>query len=201
MKDLGAVPPILLMVAAVLLGLYVAISIAGRLHPSLRFLWRDPDEIHSRWHLVRYTLTPAVVWIAVVSALVATWRPGDDLTGGWSTTDLVAGPGWLLLGLTLGTGGAVAAVFLDRSDARKLSSWIPLLLVLAGIAALALGVRTTLDAIRKYPPPEEHASHRADEGQPVGMRTVDLGDAKPHRPSPHLLRPKRPSLGIPFPEP
>ena len=133
-------PPIVQIAGVVLLSGYVLVSIAGRLSPRFRWLWRDPRKRHRLGHIIEYTLIPAAVLAAATAVIVYNWDYRVPLRGGWSITDLVLGPGAAFLGGLL----IVAATYLgrdaDERDPTAFRSWLPVILVIAGIALMAVGI-------------------------------------------------------------
>jgi hypothetical protein len=141
-QELSRFPPILQLVGLGLLASYVALSVAGRLSRRLQWLWDDPDEAATLDHFVKYTLIPALLLVAVAAAIFVSWDPGAPLGGGWTLREFAVGPGSLALGAALIALAQGAGRRIDTYDASSARSWIPLVLMLAGIGSLAFGAVT-----------------------------------------------------------
>jgi hypothetical protein len=138
--EIARFPPIVQLVVVGLLSLYVAVSIVGRLSPRFRWMWRDPRKRHRLGHIVEYTLIPAAILAASCAAVVYNWDYRVPLDGGWASTDLVLGPGAALLGGLLIVAAGILGRDADEMDPKALRSWLPFLLIVSGIALLAVGV-------------------------------------------------------------
>lgn len=171
-------PPILQLVALALLGGFVAVSVLGRLSARFRWLWRDVDEVHTREHLIEYTLVPALLFAGAVAAVVLEWDPGVPLGGGWSLRELTVGPTAAALGMIVLVLATAAGRHVDTSDASRARAWVPLALFVVGIALLAVGVLTLGRTVKRY-----HRSPRV--GQALGQhapgtaaRPLCVGDGR-----------------------
>ncbi|MBW3670292.1 MAG: hypothetical protein KY432_01325 [Acidobacteria bacterium] len=142
MEQISSFPPVLQLLALTVLGLYVVVSVLGRLVPAMHFVWRDPHLIRDRAHVATYTLMPLLVFAGLAIAVSAHWDPSIPWHGGWPIEDLVTGPGLLITSLTLIVLSQVLGKMIDISDARRLTSWIPLLLMVSAIAMMVVGVLT-----------------------------------------------------------
>lgn len=132
------------MLQLVLLGLlaaYVLLSVLARVTGSRR-LWRDRGESGGFWHLLGYTIVPALMLAVAAEAVYRSWDPAAPLDGGWSLRQLLLGPGMALLGLLVIVAGQVAGRATDLDDATRPGAWVPLVTILVGIALLAVGVTT-----------------------------------------------------------
>jgi hypothetical protein len=131
-------PPFLQLAAVGFLGAFSALSVAGRCWPRLgRQIWdpeRDPGSFD---HLATYTLGPLVLFVIALVTVARGWQSDRPLFDGMSPPLW-----WTLDGLVLGLGLVAIAQILKRrmdlSDGRKLSSWIPLALLLGGLVLLAV---------------------------------------------------------------
>jgi hypothetical protein len=139
-EEIARFPPILQIVGLVLLSVYVLVSIVGRLSPRFRWVWRDPRKRHRLGHVVEYTLIPAFVLAAASVAVVYNWDYRIPLSGGWAVTDLALGPGAALLGGFMIVAASALGRDVDEMDRAALRSWLPFLLVIAGIALMATGI-------------------------------------------------------------
>jgi hypothetical protein len=144
-------PPIVQIVGLGLLAVYVLMSIVGRLSPRFRWLWRDPRKRNRFGHIVEYTLIPAAVLAAASVAVVYNWDYRVPLSGGWTTTDLILGPGAALLGLLLIVSATPLGRDADEKDATDLRSWLPFILVIAGIALMSVGIFRFGRAVKQKP--------------------------------------------------
>ena len=138
--ELTRFPPILQLACIVLLSLYVAVSIIGRLSPRFRWLWRDPRKRIRFGHIVEYTLIPAAMLAGAIAAVAYNWVYRAPLDGGWATSDLVLGPGGALLGGLLIVAASILGRDADEMDAGSLRSWLPFVLMISGMALMAGGI-------------------------------------------------------------
>jgi hypothetical protein len=150
-------PPVLQVLALVLLAAYVLVSIAARVVPGFRWLWRDRADVKTGMHLFEYTLLPALVLAVAAAAVVLNWDAEAPLDGGWSLEELVIGPGLALLGLAVVVSGQLVGRGTDLSDASRPAAWAPLVAILVGIGLLAVGV-TSLGRTVKRAAPVHRAS-------------------------------------------
>ena len=134
-------PPVLQLVLLGLLAAYVLVSVLARVTGS-RWLWRDRSESRGFLHLLGYTIVPALMLAVAASAVWRSWDPAAPLDGGWSVRQLWLGPGMALLGLIVIVAGQVAGRGADLDDAARPGAWVPLVMILVGIALLAVGVTT-----------------------------------------------------------
>lgn len=139
--EIARFPPILQLVGVGLLGLYVLLSLLGRVSPRFRWLWADPDAARSMGHWLEYTVVPALLLVGAIAVVVVNWNPAAPLNGGWSAGQLALGPGLAILGFIL-VGAASLAQRARESALRPAPAWIPALMMLVGVAALAIGVLT-----------------------------------------------------------
>jgi hypothetical protein len=109
--------------------------------PRFRWLWADEDEARTLVHWLEYTVVPALLLAGAAWAVVANWNPAAPLTGGWTVRQLAMGPGLALLGLLL-VAAASLAQRARESAVTPAPAWIPALMMLVGVAALAVGVLT-----------------------------------------------------------
>ena len=145
-------PPVLQLAAVGLLAVYVAVSIAARVVPGLRWLWRDRADAKSGMHLFQYTLLPALVLAVAAAAVFVNWDPEAPLRGGWSTGELVIGPGAALLGLAIVVFGQIIGRDTDLQDASRPGAWIPLVSILVGIGLMAAGVMSLGRTVKRAAP-------------------------------------------------
>jgi len=139
-EEIARFPPIVQIACLVLLSIYVFVSIVGRMSPRFRWMWRDPRKRHRLSHVIQYTLIPSFV-LAAVSAVVAyNWDYRVPLSGGWAMADLMLGPGAALVGGLLIVAATALGRDVDEKDPAALRSWLPFILVIAGIALMAAGV-------------------------------------------------------------
>ncbi len=139
-EDITRFPPIVQLLCVGLLSVYVLLSIIGRLSPHFRWMWRDPRKRHRLGHVLEYTLLPAAVLAVAATALVYNWDYRVPLDGGWMPADLILGPGAVLLGGLLIVTASILGRDADEMDPKALRSWLPFILVIIGIAVLAVGV-------------------------------------------------------------
>lgn len=140
MNQITAFPPILQLLAVFLLGIYVVISILGRIVPSMHFVWRDPHLIRDRAHVAKYTLTPLLVFAGLAIVVSASWDPSIPWHGGWPIEELVTGPGLIIASLVLMIVAQLFAKRMDISDARRWQSWIPLVLFILALSSMITGI-------------------------------------------------------------
>lgn len=133
-------PPVLQLLALAVLGIYVILSILGRVLPFMKGIWRDPHLIDDRSHVTRYTLIPLLIFAGLAIAISARWDPSVPWHGGWPLEELLPGPGMLAASLLLVVAGNILAGRIDTSNARRVTSWIPIILVLSGIGLLIMGL-------------------------------------------------------------
>jgi hypothetical protein len=133
-------PPVLQVALVVALVAFTALSVAARFSPRLEWLWNEPREERGLEHVVQYTVVPALVTIAWTTGVVWNWSPATPWCGTWSVAAVVVafvgvGGGFMsiITGATLGKRW-------DLSDASKPGSFVPLLLILGGIALLSGGI-------------------------------------------------------------
>ena len=177
-------PKILQLVLLGLLALYVLVSIVGRLSWRFEWLWADPDEARSLGHVLTYTVVPALVLLGAVAAVVANWNPAATLTGGWTTRQLTLGPGLALLGMILIPLATLAQR--AREDAvHPAPAWIPPVMMLVGIALLAVGVLTfgrTVKAMKHARPGTLFRDDARVLDEPPGRLRSRFGPARVGRP-------------------
>jgi hypothetical protein len=181
--EIALFPPIVQLVGLGLLSLYVIVSIIGRLSPRFRWLWRDPRKRHRLGHIVEYTLIPAAILTASSAAVVYNWDYRVPLDGGWATTDLLFGPGAALLGGLLIVVAGIAGRDADEMDPKALKSWLPFILVVSGIALMAVGVFRLGRVVKgrvaaSSPRSSEERCSRPESGRPAlsGRLTVAAED-------------------------
>jgi hypothetical protein len=153
-------PPILQLVLLALLGTYVLVSVAARLSPALRGLWRDAEDVDGFEHVVGYTVVPALMLVAGVVTVVLGWDRNAPLDGGWTLAELTVGPISALLGVTL----VVLAQLRGQRESSGTTgarAFLPLLLVLGGIGLIAFGAWTLGQTGKR------HARERRTGGQPT----------------------------------
>jgi len=138
--EVARFPPIVQIAGLGLLAIYVIVSIVGRLSPRFRWLWRDPRKRHRLGHVFEYTLIPATILAVSGAAVVYNWDYRVPLSGGWTRTDFILGPGAALLGLLLVVAGTFLGRDADLKDPAVLRSWLPFILVIAGMAIMSVGV-------------------------------------------------------------
>ncbi len=148
--EIAAFPPILQLVALGLLGIYVALSVAARLVPSLDWLWDNARRAKGGWHFTQYTLVPALVLAAAGTAVLLNWNAAAPLDGGWTTLELTLAPASLLLGGAVIFLAKEAGARIDTSDATSGRAFIPLLLMLAGIGLIAFGAITLGRTVKRH---------------------------------------------------
>lgn len=129
---LADVPPGLQLLVVAGLSLYTAVSWACRLFPSLHWLWSHPDA-HTRSHFIEYTAIPTLVFVGAAVTVWQGWGPGLPLYGSWAPSRFWGVVGTFCGGLVSALTAQYLARRTDLSDARRLTSWIPLLLTLTGI--------------------------------------------------------------------
>ena len=135
---LASVPPLIQVLFLVALGSYVVISVAARIHPALgAHVWDPERQPGSREHFYQYTMVPALVFVAAIAVVVTGWDESRPWLGGWSRSKTFGVIGLASYAFAAVIGGTIAGKKIDLSDARKLSAWLPLLLILSGVGALA----------------------------------------------------------------
>jgi hypothetical protein len=150
--ELVRFPPVLQLLALGLLAAYVALSIAARAVPGLRWLWRDRADVKTGMHLFEYTLLPALILAVAAAAVVVNWDPDAPLDGGWRLEELVIGPGAALLGLVLVLAGQSMGKGAAGMDPSRPLAWMPLVVILAGIGVMAVGVTTLGKTVKRAEP-------------------------------------------------
>ena len=148
--EISRFPPLLQVALLALLAGYVLLSVLARVSPRFSGLFDDPAEAHTAWHVVEYTLVPALVLAVAATAVVLRWDPGAPLGGGWSLRRWALGPvaalaGLLLVALasTVGRRGG----WLATPEGQRWA-WLPLVAMLAGMGLMAVGVVTLGRAVR-----------------------------------------------------
>lgn len=135
-----AFPPVLQVAAVTLLGLYVTVSILGRVVPAMEFVWRDRQLIRDRAHVAKYTLTPLLVFAGLAIIVSAKWDSTIPWHGGWPIEDLVKGPGLIVVALVLFSVSHLLLKVIDTSDAGRWQSWIPFTVLIAAMASMVVGI-------------------------------------------------------------
>ena len=145
-------PPVLQLLLLALLAAYVLLSVFARVAGGFGGLWRDRDEARGGAHLFTYTIVPALMLLVAAAAVYRSWDPAAPLDGGWSTRELVLGPGAALLGLGVIVAGQVLGRGADLADASRPGAWVPLAAIVVGIALLAVGVTTVGRTVKRATP-------------------------------------------------
>jgi hypothetical protein len=148
--EITAFPPVLQLVLLGLLALFVAVSVAARFVPGLRHLWNNPRKAKGSAHVAKYTLLPALVLAVAAVVVYQRWDPHAPLDGGWTLGELMLGPGGVLLGFAFILLARAAGDRIDTSDASSGRAFVPLLLMLAGIAFLAFGAITLGRTVKQH---------------------------------------------------
>ena len=157
-QEITSFPPIVQLLCVGLLSIYVFVSIVGRLSPRFRWMWRDPRKRKRLGHVVEYTLIPAVVLAVAGTAVVYNWDYRVPLDGGWSAADVAFGPGAALLGGLLIVAAGLLGRDVDEMDPKALRSWLPFLMVVAGVTLMAVGVFRAGRVVNRKPAGTEGVS-------------------------------------------
>jgi hypothetical protein len=144
-------PPILQLAGVGLLAAYVILSLLGRVSSRFSWLWADADEARTTTHLMEYTVFPAVLLAGAAWAVIANWKPGAPLTGGWTVREVALGPGLAVLGIVL-VAAASLAQRARESAVKPAPAWIPPVMMLIALAALIVGVLTLGRTVKRREP-------------------------------------------------
>ena len=151
-------PPIVQVGGLVVLSFYVLVSIVGRLSPRFRWMWRDPWKRNRLGHIFEYTMIPGAILAVAVVIVAHNWDYRVPMSGGWAAIDLVLGPGAALLGGLLAVAGSFLGRDADEADPGALRSWLPFLLVVAGIVLMAVGIVHSTRVVKRRAGVQEKAA-------------------------------------------
>ena len=132
-------PPVLQIAAVGVLAVYVLLSLLGRVSPRFHWLWADADEARTTTHWIEYTVLPAIMLVGATVGVVVNWNPAAPLLGGWTVRQLLLGPALAFIGVLLAAAASVAQRARDTAVSPA-PAWIPAVMMLAGLAALVVGV-------------------------------------------------------------
>lgn len=133
-------PPALQVAIIAALVAFTALSVSARFSSRLEWLWSEPREQRGLEHVVQYTGVPALVTLAWTAGVLWNWNPAAPWCGTWSMAAVAVAFVGVAGGFTSIMTGVTLGSRWDVSDATKLRSFVPLSLILAGIALLAAGI-------------------------------------------------------------
>jgi len=134
---MSGVPPILQVLALGALSAYVLVTLTGRMAPAIgRRIFAPGVDFRAVDHIIEYTVVPALVLAGAVAVVVTSWDASRSWFGDWAPWRVAVAAGLVAYAFAAVMAGTALSRRMDLSDATRMLSWVPLLLLVTGIGAV-----------------------------------------------------------------